>query len=143
MTTLSKLCGISQKFTSGYHPQTNGLTERFNRTIQQVLSKFVNPEQTNWDDLLQPSVFAYNTSIHSSTGFSPFEMVHGYLPNMPLGDDLIFPKPSVTASSWVKSIHDQVRLLQEAGLSRQNKRARTQASQYNKNKRLRRSQLVT
>jgi len=84
MTILSQLCGISQKFTAGYHPQTNGLTERFNRTIQEILSKFVNSSQTNWDDLLQPAVFAYNTSIHSSTGFSPFEMVHGYLPNMPI-----------------------------------------------------------
>ena len=134
MAILSKLCGISQKFTSGYHPQTNGLTERFNRTIQEVLSKFVNTQQTNWDELLQPSIFAYNTSIHSSTGFSPFEMIHGYLPTMPIDKDLIFPKPPEAASSWVKSIHERARVLQEAGLKRQTKRAQTQAKQYNKNK---------
>jgi len=136
MATLSKLCGISQKFTAGYHPQTNGLTERFNRTIQEVLSKFVNPEQSNWDDLLQASVFAYNTSIHSSTGFTPFEMVHGFIPTMPVGVDLIIPKGSQTASEWVKTIHDQARIIQEAGLQRQIRRARTQEKQYNKNKKM-------
>jgi len=136
IATLSKLCGISQKFTAGYHPQTNALTERFNRTIQEVLSKFVNPEQSNWDDLLQASVFAYNTSIHSSTGFTPFEMVHGFIPTMPVGVDLIIPKGSQTASEWVKTIHDQARIIQEAGLQRQIRRARTQEKQYNKNKKM-------
>jgi len=136
MTILSKLCGISQKFTAGYHPQTNGLTERFNRTIQEVLSKFVNSAQTNWDDLLQPAVFAYNTSIHSSTGYTPFEMVHGFLPTMPVGAELIIPRETKQASEWVKTIHDQARVLQAAGFQKQTRRAKSQQKQYNKGKRM-------
>jgi len=136
MHHLARLCGINQKFTSGYHPQTNGLTERFNRTIQEVLSKFVNPQQSNWDELLQATVFAYNTSIHSSTGFTPFEMVHGYLPRMPIETQLVIPKASHTASEWVKTVHDRAHLLQEAGLNRQIRRAKTQAKQYDKGKTL-------
>ena len=72
-----------------YRPQTNGLTERFNRTLEEMLSKFVNTQLSNWDDLLQAAVFAYNTSVHSSTGFTPFEMVHGFNPRMPIETPLM------------------------------------------------------
>lgn len=136
MAHLTKLCGITQKFTSGYHPQTNGLTERFNRTIQELLSKFVNPQQTNWDELLPATVFAYNRSIHSSTGYTPFEMIHGYIPKDPIETQLVKTKPQLAASEWVKSIHDRARLQQETGLSRQVRRAATQAKQHDKGKKL-------
>ena len=65
---VTDLFGIQQKFTSGYHPQTNGLTERFNRTIVESLAKSVNEDKDNWVEMLQPKVFAYNTSVQASTG---------------------------------------------------------------------------
>ena len=43
------LTGIEHRVTSAYHPQTNGLTERFNQTLQTALLKVVNDKQTDWD----------------------------------------------------------------------------------------------
>ena len=52
LTVLSKSMGIQQIFTTPYHPQTNGLTERMNRTIKQIISSYVNPVHCNWDIIL-------------------------------------------------------------------------------------------
>jgi len=134
LTLLSKMCGIEQKFTAGYHPQTNGLTERFNRTLEEMLSKFVNPQLSNWDELLPSALFAYNTSVHSSTGYSPFEMIHGFTPRMPIETSIVLQPPKAKASEWVKSIHQRAEVLQEAGLVNQERHASNQAKQYNKGK---------
>jgi transposase InsO family protein len=82
--------GIKQVFTSAYHPQTNGQVERFNRTILAQLRAFVGEDQSTWD-LFSPAVtYAYNTQVHSSTGFSPFDLV---LSRPPPPSGLILPDP--------------------------------------------------
>ena len=55
--------GIKQVFTSPYHPQTNGLTERMNKTIKQVISAYVDPLHQSWDQVLPFAVHTYNTSV--------------------------------------------------------------------------------
>ena len=73
MAHLSRHCGVEQRFTSSYHhPQTNGLMERMNRTINNMLAKYVDVNQLNWDEMLPSLVWSYNTSKHSATGYSPF-----------------------------------------------------------------------
>ena len=62
--------------TSAYHPQTNGLVEKFNHTIQSCLLKVVNENQTDWDLHLDPVLFAIRTSKHKSTGYTPYELVY-------------------------------------------------------------------
>lgn len=52
MTVMSKSLGIKQKFASPYHPQTNGLCERLNKTIKQMLSMYVDPLRDDWDMFL-------------------------------------------------------------------------------------------
>ena len=69
---LSQCLGITQVFTSPYHPQSNGLTERLNRTIKQVISAYVDPLYQSWDQVLPFAVHAYDTSVQESTRISPF-----------------------------------------------------------------------
>ncbi|UYV76681.1 hypothetical protein LAZ67_14001729 [Cordylochernes scorpioides] len=64
-------------FTTAYHPQTNGLTERLNRTLGDMLSIYLDVEQNNWDSILPFATFAYNTAKLETTGFSPFYLFHG------------------------------------------------------------------
>ena len=75
--------GNQHKVTSAYHPQTNGLDERLNQTLQRTLSKLVD-EQHEWDCYLPSVVFAYNTSRQSSTGYTPFELMYGRKAVLPL-----------------------------------------------------------
>ena len=60
------------RLTSSYHPQSNGQTERFNRTLIEALRSFVNARHDNWDQFLVHFEFAYNSTVNASTGFSPF-----------------------------------------------------------------------
>ena len=64
------------RVSSAYHPQTNGLVERFNQTLQRCLLKVVNDNQTNWDERLDGALFAYRTAKQKSTKISPFELMY-------------------------------------------------------------------
>lgn len=64
------------RITTAYHPQTNGLVERFNQTLQRSLVKLANEDQDNWDEYLDGVLFAYRTSHHKSTKLTPFELMY-------------------------------------------------------------------
>ena len=72
MKELYKLLGIQVNFTTAYHPQTNGSTERVNQEIENYLRIFINYHQSDWDEWLPLAEFAYNDRVHSATGVSPF-----------------------------------------------------------------------
>ena len=71
------LLDISHIKTSRYHPQTDGLVERFNGTLKTMLRKFVQEHPNEWDKLLPYLLFAYREVPQESTGFSPFELLFG------------------------------------------------------------------
>ncbi|XP_056627068.1 retrovirus-related Pol polyprotein from transposon 412 isoform X1 [Triplophysa dalaica] len=74
------LLGIKTVRTSVYHPQTDGLVERFNRTLKTMIRKFVHDDAKNWDRWLEPLLFAIREVPQASTGFSPFELLYGRQP---------------------------------------------------------------
>lgn len=86
---LCKMFKIHQKFSSAYHPQSQGATERTNRSILSILRTYVDAKQKNWDDLLCSVEFALNNSVMKTTGFSPFYMLYGRMPVMP--DEIDMP----------------------------------------------------
>lgn len=65
-TELFELSGTDHRISSAYHPQTNGLDERFNQTLTQALIKIINDEQNNWDLFIDLILFAYRTSKNDS-----------------------------------------------------------------------------
>jgi hypothetical protein len=81
--TLFELTGTKLKMSSAYHPQTDGTTERANRTIEDMLRAYVNDRLDDWDEHLTAVEFAYNRSVHASTGFSPFHLNYGRDPLTP------------------------------------------------------------
>ncbi|GBM55860.1 hypothetical protein AVEN_2560-1 [Araneus ventricosus] len=84
-----KFFWTSDLLTTAYHSQTNGLAERFNKTLADILSMYVDVEQRNWDTILPFVNFAYNSAKQNTTGISPFFPVHGRDIETPL--DVILP----------------------------------------------------
>ena len=63
---------------SPYHPQTDGLVERFNQTLKAMLRKTAQDEGKDWDKWVPSLLFAYREVPQSSTGFSPFKLTNGW-----------------------------------------------------------------
>ena len=80
--SLGKALDIRLHFTSGYHPEGDGQTERMNQTLEQYLRVYCNYQQDNWSELLPLAEFAYNNSPNATTGVSPFFANKGYHPNL-------------------------------------------------------------
>ena len=73
----------------------NGLDERFNQTLQHMLVKFISEKKGMWDDFLDTCVYAYNTSVHESTSFTPFEVMFGRIFVLPIDVELDTASPSI------------------------------------------------
>ena len=77
---LNSLCdrfGVKHRLSTAYHPQTNGLVERFNKTLCEVLAKLANEDKDDWDLFVSSALFAYRTRKHSTTRHEPFYLMHG------------------------------------------------------------------
>src|SRR6267378_2825724 len=80
--SLGKALDMRLHFTSGYHPEGDGQTERTNQTLEQYLRIYCNYQQDNWYTLLPLAEFAYNNTPSATTGISPFFANKGYHPNL-------------------------------------------------------------
>jgi hypothetical protein len=92
MQEICKLLGIEKINTSGYHPQTDGLVEKFNSTIINMLSKCVEKHGRNWDQQLPYVLFAYRVAVQESTQESPFYLLYGRDAQIPTETALSQPR---------------------------------------------------
>eukprot|EP00253_Pinus_taeda_P004696 PITA_04696 len=75
--TLFAELGTQLNFSTAYHPQTDGQTERVNQVVEDMLRACVMMKPTQWEEYLYLVEFAYNNGYHSSTQLSPFEVMYG------------------------------------------------------------------
>jgi hypothetical protein len=91
--------------STAFHPQSDGQTERVNQVLGQYLRVFCDYQQDNWQDLLSRAEFAYNNTVHASTGHSPFFANYGYHPIAP---NTVAPRaaksPCPSAETFAKSL---------------------------------------
>ena len=86
--------GIAKSHTTSYHPQGDGMVERFNRSLLQLLRTYVERE-ADWEQYLSLVLFAYRTAIHASTGALPFLLMFGRQPKInEFNDDRAFDTPA-------------------------------------------------
>ena len=97
MTEVSRLLSIRQLTTTPYHPMCNGLVERFNGTLKQILRRLCAERPTDWDKYLSASLFAYRDAPQESLGFSPFELVYGHEVRGPM---------KILRELWTKEVAD-------------------------------------
>lgn len=130
------LLGIEKTKTTPYHPQSDGLVERFNRTLRQMLSIFVSENFDDWDDLLPYLLMAYRATEHKSTKCSPNLMMLGRETNFPF--DLIVGKPPNTPTEncpveYVKWLQQTILNAHEIAHKNLNQAANRQKSDHDKN----------
>ena len=96
---------IEHLFSAVYHHQTNGVVERFNRTLEGRLRTAQNGIN-QWDEVIEKSLFAYRTTQHSVTKRSPFEIIYGANPRLEIDAKLELDAP--------KLVENHQTILQEA-----------------------------
>lgn len=77
---LFKMCDVKLNFSTSFHPQSDGQTERTNRILEDLLRVYCGARQEEWDRHLTMCEFSYNNSVSSATGYSPFYLMHGQHP---------------------------------------------------------------
>jgi len=88
---ICNLLGVQKTRTCPYRPQSDGFIERFNRTMQNMLSILGTEDPSDWDERLPFVMMAYRAGSHASTGFSPNLMMFGAENRLPV--DLVYPLP--------------------------------------------------
>ncbi|GFU08047.1 retrovirus-related Pol polyprotein from transposon 412 [Trichonephila clavipes] len=88
---LCEILAIDKTRTTTLHPQSDGMVERFNRTIVNSLSLLVFSNQQDWDKKLPFFLLAYRSAVHETTGYSPSQMLFGR--DLRLPADLLFSRP--------------------------------------------------
>ena len=132
---LCLLTGMEKSRTSPYHPMGNGLTERFNRTLISMLRTISPNQKLEWKKHIAPLVHAYNCMRHESTGFSPYELLFGRQPRLPI--DLVFGINSESnkdsnMSDYIKELHVHLQESYKKAMERCDKAQAKQKDQFDK-----------
>uniref|UniRef100_A0A8C5P8M5 Integrase catalytic domain-containing protein n=1 Tax=Leptobrachium leishanense TaxID=445787 RepID=A0A8C5P8M5_9ANUR len=131
LAELLKLSGVAKSHTTAYHPMGNGETERFNGTLGSMLRSLPLKEKHNWPEQIQTLTFAYNATVHETTGYAPFQLMFGRIPKLPI--DVMFGQVLhdpviVDYSSYVNSLmsylHEAAHIAQKHIEKQQKKQAR-------------------
>jgi len=77
MAEVCELLDIKKTRTTAYHPQSDGMVERFNQTLEAQLSKFADHNQRDWDQHIPFLLMAYRSAMHDTTGNTPAKMMLG------------------------------------------------------------------
>jgi len=107
------MLGVDQVYTSSRHPQTNSKCEAYNKNILNALRTCCNSVD-NWPSLLPEIGHAFRTSVLKQIGFSPFQVVFGQKPRLPI-DETLLPLTSLptTAKKYYEQMEPKLRILRE------------------------------
>ncbi len=110
---LCKIYGIQKSRTTPYHPKGNGQCERFNRTLHDLLRTLPPEKKRRWPQHLPQVTYAYNTTVHQTTGLTPYYLMFGCEPKLPVDFLLGTDAELAVTEDWVQQHQDQMRTARE------------------------------
>ncbi|KAL6476359.1 hypothetical protein MHYP_G00148580 [Metynnis hypsauchen] len=131
---LCKLYGVQKSRSTPHHPQGNGQCERFNRTLHDLLRTLPVDQKKHWPRHLPQLTFAYNTTPHQTTGRTPYFLMFGCHPRLPvdfllgLGENL---QSEGTLDEWIERHQQSLRLVHEHVRQRSEELARRRNRNHN------------
>ena len=127
--------GIDKRRTTAYNPRSNGLTEQSNSIVKTYLTAALEQNKlvsNVWDKWLREACYAYNTSVHSTTGFSPAELMFGRRFRVPI--DILYGTFENTESNLsLQSYKDNLNLMYDTAREHMNQRQARYAAYHDKN----------
>ena len=107
---MCKVLHIKKRRTTPYHPQSDGMVERFNKTLVRMLKSYINNHQSDWDEHLPFLTMAYRSAEHETTGFSPNYLMLGREVSTPL--DIMYEMPSsirgIQENQWAWALKEKL-----------------------------------
>ena len=105
ISELCRIMGVEKTNTTAFHPQGNSRCERVNRTILDMLSKYLSDNHSDWDKHLPLLMLGYRAQVYRSVGYSPFYLMFGREPRLPIDSELEVPH-AVRAKSAAEYVDD-------------------------------------
>ena len=132
---MCELAGIRKSRTTPYHPQGNGQVERFNQTLISMLGTLDAEKKKSWRLHVRPLVHAYNCTKNNATGMSPYSLMFGREPRLPI--DLQFginnpPKNAVSHHQYIRDLKDRLKRAHELAAAQAAKSASYNKERYDR-----------
>ena len=118
--TLFDNYNIKHKYTTAFNPQSNGICERFNATIVEMLRSNINFDQINWDIMIRKCLFTYNSTVQNTTKCTPYELLFGFGPKTQL-EKLMIKSQEEDIAHFIKKKFSNVKELFEKEEEREEK----------------------
>ena len=127
---LCKIAGVKKLHTTPYHPQGNGQCERFNSTLCNMLGTLSEEEKSDWKSYLGCMTHAYNCTKHASTTYSPYYLMFGRHPRLPIDVEFGLPKSNSGNNSSKSRYVQKLRRRLNYAFQKATKVANQQANKY-------------
>ena len=133
---LCKIAGVKKLHTTPYHPQGNGQCERFNSNLCNMLGTLSEEEKSDWKSYLGCMTHAYNCTKHASTTYSPYYLMFGRHPRLPIDVEFGLPKPNSgdisSKSRYVQKLRRRLNYAFQKASKYTNQQAQKYKSSYDK-----------
>ena len=127
---LCKIAGVKKVHTTPYHPQVNGQCERFNSTLCNMLGTLSDEEKSDWKSHLGCMTHAYNCTKHASTTYSPYYLMFGRNPRLPIDIEFGLHKPNCSDNSSKSRYIQKLRRRLNCAFQKASKYSDQQAKKY-------------
>ena len=127
---LCKIAGVKKVHTTPYHPQGNGQCERFNSTLCNMLGTLSEEEKSDWKSHLGCMTHAYNCTKHASTTYSPYYLMFGRHPRLPIDIEFGLNKPNCSDNSSKSRYIQKLRRRLNYAFQKASKYSNQQAGKY-------------